>query len=89
VKITLQDGVLTLQGERKQEIEEKGKRFHRVERSYGSFVRSFALPDVVDEAKVSAEFKNGELHTAYRKPRRLNQRPLKSKWLEVRSLSRH
>lgn len=62
VKITLQDGVLTLQGERKQEKEEKGKRFHRVERAYGSFVRSFTLPDVVDEAKVSAEFKEGELH---------------------------
>lgn len=62
VKITLQDGVLTLQGERKQEKEEKGKRLHRVERSYGSFVRSFALPDVVDEAKVWAEFKDGELH---------------------------
>ena len=62
VKITLQEGVLTLQGERKQEKEEKGKRFHRVERSYGAFVRSFALPDAVDETKVSAEFKDGELH---------------------------
>jgi HSP20 family protein len=62
VKITLQEGVLTLQGERKQEREEKGKRFHRVERSYGGFVRSFALPDVVDEAKVLAEFKDGVLH---------------------------
>jgi HSP20 family protein len=62
VKITLQEGVLTLQGQRKQEKEEKGKRFHRVERSYGAFVRSFALPDAVDETKVSAEFKDGELH---------------------------
>jgi len=62
VKITLQEGVLTLQGERKQEHEEKGKRFHRVERSYGAFVRSFALPDVIDEGKVAAEFKDGLLH---------------------------
>jgi HSP20 family protein len=62
VKITLQEGVLTLQGERKQETEEHGRRFHRVERSYGTFVRSFALPDVVDEGKVSAEFKEGVLH---------------------------
>lgn len=61
VKITLEDGVLTLQGERKQEKEEKGTRYHRVERSYGRFVRSFALPDSVDEAKVSAEFKDGVL----------------------------
>ena len=62
VKITLQEGVLTIHGERKQEKEEKGKRFHRVERAYGAFVRSFALPDVVDETRVSAEFKDGELH---------------------------
>jgi HSP20 family protein len=62
VKITLQDGVLTLQGERKQEREEGGRRLHRVERSYGAFGRSFALPDVMDEAKVSAEFKDGVLY---------------------------
>ncbi|WP_447985953.1 Hsp20/alpha crystallin family protein [Nitrospira sp. Nam74] len=62
VKITLQDGVLTLHGERKQEKVEQGKRLHRVERSYGAFVRSFALPDVVDEGNVSAEFKDGVLH---------------------------
>lgn len=61
VKITLQDGVLTIQGERKSETEEKGKRFHRIERSYGSFVRSFSVPDYVDEEKVGAEFKDGLL----------------------------
>lgn len=60
VKITLEDGVLTLQGERKQK-EETGTRYHRVERSYGSFVRSFTLPDVIEEAKVAAEFKDGVL----------------------------
>ena len=62
VKVTLEDGVLTIQGERKQEKEEKGKRYHRVERSYGSFVRSFTLPDLVDEEKVKAEFKDGVLN---------------------------
>ena len=61
VKITLEDDVLTLQGERKQEKEEKGRKYHRIERSYGRFVRSFTLPDSVDEAKVSAEFKDGVL----------------------------
>ncbi|TAJ25221.1 MAG: Hsp20/alpha crystallin family protein [Nitrospirae bacterium] len=61
VKVTLADGVLTIQGERKQEKEEKGKKYHRVERSYGRFVRSFALPDYVDDAKVTAEFKDGVL----------------------------
>jgi HSP20 family protein len=61
VKVTVEDGVLTLQGERRQEKEEKGKRYHRVERSYGSFVRSFTLPESVDEAKVKAEYKDGVL----------------------------
>jgi HSP20 family protein len=62
VKVTLDDGVLTIQGERKLEKEEKGKKYHRVERSYGSFVRSFALPDLVDEVNVKAEFKDGVLN---------------------------
>ncbi|TKB89650.1 MAG: Hsp20/alpha crystallin family protein [Nitrospira sp.] len=62
VKVTLEDGVLTIQGERKHEKEEKGKKYHRVERSYGSFARSFTLPDLVDEEKVRAEFKDGVLN---------------------------
>jgi HSP20 family protein len=62
VKVTLEDGVLTIQGARKQEKEDKGKKYHRVERTYGSFVRSFTLPDLVDEEKVKAEFKDGVLN---------------------------
>jgi len=62
VKVTVENGVLTLQGERRQEKEEKGKRFHRVERSYGSFVRSFTLPESVDESFVKAEDKDGVLN---------------------------
>jgi HSP20 family protein len=54
--------VLTIQGERRQEREEKGKRFHRVERSYGRFVRRFALPEGVDDGQVKAEFKDGMLN---------------------------
>jgi|SRR5579862_1078831 len=61
VKVTVQDGVLSIRGERQQEKEEKGKRFHRIERSYGSFARSFALPEDVDETKLKAEFKEGVL----------------------------
>jgi HSP20 family protein len=61
VKVTVQDGVLTIRGERKQEKEEKGKRFHRIERSYGSFARSFTLPENVEDAKLKAEFKEGVL----------------------------
>lgn len=62
VKVTVEDGVLTIQGERRHEAEERGKKYHRVERSYGSFVRSFTLPDHVDDAKVKAEYKDGVLH---------------------------
>jgi HSP20 family protein len=61
VKVTVQDGVLSIQGERRQEKEEKGKRFHRIERSDGSFARSFTLPEEVDETKLKAEFKEGIL----------------------------
>jgi HSP20 family protein len=62
VKVELENGVLTIEGERKQEKEEKGKRFHRVERQYGQFIRRFALPNEVDAAKVQAEFKDGVLN---------------------------
>lgn len=62
VKVSVEDGVLTLAGERKQEKEEKGKKFHRVERFYGSFLRTFTVPDNVDEVKVKAEFKDGILN---------------------------
>jgi HSP20 family protein len=61
VKVTVQDDVLTLSGERKLEKEEKGKRYHRVERAYGSFSRSFTLPEDADPTKVNAEFKDGIL----------------------------
>jgi len=62
VKVTVENGVLTLQGERRQEKEEKGKKYHRVERSYGSFARSFTLPESVDEGAVKAEYKDGMLN---------------------------
>lgn len=62
VKVSVDNGVLTIQGERKQEKEEKGKKFHRVERYYGSFVRSFTLPDNIDATKIKASFKDGMLN---------------------------
>ena len=55
------DDVLTVSGERKYEKEEKGKKFHRVERAYGSFMRSFALPENADGSKISAEYTEGVL----------------------------
>ncbi|HXG46610.1 MAG TPA: Hsp20/alpha crystallin family protein [Methylomirabilota bacterium] len=61
VKVSVLNGMLTLSGERKFEREEKDKKYHRIERSYGSFLRSFALPEGTDPAKVTAEFKDGVL----------------------------
>ena len=61
IKINVHDDVLTVSGERKYEKEEKGKKFHRVERAYGSFMRSFALPENADGSKISAEYKDGVL----------------------------
>lgn len=62
VKVTVEDNVLTIRGERKAEKEESGKKFHRIERSYGSFLRSFRMPDGVDDAAAKAEFKDGMLN---------------------------
>jgi HSP20 family protein len=61
VKLTVQDDVMSISGERKYEKEEKGKKYHRVERAYGSFMRSFTLPEDADGSKVSAEYKEGVL----------------------------
>ncbi|MEZ6107055.1 MAG: Hsp20/alpha crystallin family protein [Pirellulaceae bacterium] len=62
VKVTVENGVLTIKGERKQESEEKGRKFHRVERSYGSFIRSFSLPESVDAEAIAAHFEEGVLN---------------------------
>jgi HSP20 family protein len=62
VKVTVENGVLTIRGERKQEKEEKDEKFHRIERSYGSFTRSFTLPDNVNESRIDASFKDGMLY---------------------------
>jgi len=59
VNITVQDGVLTLSGERRQEKREENEKMHRVERAYGSFARRFALPDNADEQRIRAESRDG------------------------------
>ena len=61
VKVQVQDGMLSIEGERHRDKEEKGKRFHKIEREYGRFVRRLVLPTDVDAARVSAEFKDGVL----------------------------
>jgi HSP20 family protein len=62
IDIRIENGTLSLKGERKFETDPTGKGgYHRIERSYGAFARSFSLPDSVDPEKVQAEFKNGVL----------------------------
>ncbi|PJA96706.1 MAG: heat-shock protein [Ignavibacteriales bacterium CG_4_9_14_3_um_filter_34_10] len=61
VKITFSNNQISISGERKQEPESENHKYHRVERSYGKFYRSFDLPKEVDQEKISADFKNGQL----------------------------
>jgi len=61
IHVEMENGTLTLRGERKFEKEEKETGYHRIERSYGSFARYFSLPDTVEPDKVKADYKNGVL----------------------------
>jgi HSP20 family protein len=61
VRVTVDGGMLTLSGERQQKQDQRQEKFHKVESFYGSFSRSFALPDTVDEAAIRAESKDGVL----------------------------
>lgn len=62
VKVTQDDGVLTIEGERKYEKQDKDEKTHRVERFYGSFSRSFSLPEDADAKSIRAETKDGMLN---------------------------
>jgi HSP20 family protein len=61
IELTVEDNILTLRGERKLDTEVATQQFHRIERSFGSFERTFTLPPTVDATKVSAEYKAGVL----------------------------
>ncbi len=61
VRVTLEDGILSVSGERKGLKEDQKKKFHRIERSFGTFRRSFTLPEDADSTKVTAEFRDGVL----------------------------
>ena len=61
IDVQVENGTLTLKGERKFEQEQNGRGYHRIERGYGSFVRAFTLPDSVDVDKVKAGYKGGVL----------------------------
>src|SRR5512140_658748 len=61
VRVTVEDGVLSVSGERKGEKEDHKRKFHRIERSFGNFRRSFTLPEDADSTKVTADFRDGVL----------------------------
>lgn len=61
IDIRVEDNTLTISGEKKLEEEVKEEQFHRVERAYGTFTRSFSLPATIDTEKVNADYKNGVL----------------------------
>jgi HSP20 family protein len=77
VSIQMEGGVLTIRGERKFEDEKQGRNFHRVERSYGQFVRSFTLPNNVDREKIRATFSDGILEIEIPKSEEARPRQIK------------
>ena len=79
VKVTVENGVLTITGERNYEKEEKDKKYHRIERAYGSFVRSFTVPDDADASKVTADFKDGVLKVHLAKDEKAKPRAIEVK----------
>src|SRR5690606_27859095 len=81
MKLSVENGVLRITGERKQQKEEKDKKYHRIERSYGSFMRSFTLPDDTDSDHIQAEVKDGVLSIKLQK---LPQKSPASKQVQIK-----
>lgn len=77
--VTITENSLSIRGERKQEKKVKEKDYHRVERSYGSFSRSFRLPENVNGSKAKAEFKNGVLEVRLPKTKETKQKKIEIK----------
>jgi HSP20 family protein len=76
VKISLENNLLTIRGEKRQEAEESTDRVHRYERTYGSFERAFALPTTVDPEKIAANYANGVLTVTIPKAERARPREI-------------
>ncbi len=77
IKIEYANGVLTIKGERKMEKEIKEENYHRLERSYGVFQRSFSIPSTVDPEKITATYKNGVLKIELPKQERAKPKEIK------------
>jgi HSP20 family protein len=79
IDISMNNGFLTIKGEKKHEREEKDENYHLVERSYGSFTRSVRLPREVQSDKVIASFKNGVLRVTLPKSEEAKKKEIKIK----------
>jgi HSP20 family protein len=77
VRLSLENNILTIRGEKRQETDENNERVHRFERVYGSFERTFALPNTVDPEKIEARFENGVLLIRIPKAERARPREIK------------
>jgi HSP20 family protein len=75
VKVTVDDGMITIEGERKQQVEDKNEKLHRVESFYGHFTRSFSLPESVDENAIRCDSKDGVLTVHIPKAQSPKQQP--------------
>lgn len=76
VKLSLENNILTIRGEKKQQAEETSERVHRYERTYGSFERSFALPSTVDPDRIAASYDQGILTVSIPKAERARPREI-------------
>jgi HSP20 family protein len=79
VKVTVENGILSISGERKTEKEEKKRKFHRLERFFGSFERTFTVPEDADTTKIMAEFRDGVLHVRLPKMATAKPKPIEVK----------
>ena len=77
IEVKLENNVLMLKGERRFEKETKEENYHRIEREYGNFSRSFALPSAVEGDKVTAEYKDGVLKVTLPKKEEIKPKPIK------------
>lgn len=87
IELKIEDSTLTLKGDRKFEKETKEENYHRIERSYGSFYRSFTLPRNIDQDKIKAESENGILKVTL--PKKAELKPKKVKILKPKSASKN
>jgi HSP20 family protein len=77
VDVRVENQTLTIAGQRKFEKQESGKGYHRIERNYGTFMRSFAVPNSFDTEKIAAEYKNGVLSVSLPKKEAAKPRQIK------------